>query len=254
MEQTDILLSGNRILQDTDGFMFGIDAVLLSHFASRQIKKGETVIDLGTGTGIIPLLLEKACSVGSITGLEIQKKYEEMARKSVELNGLNEKIKIVNGDIKDVSNSFSKHSFNIVTSNPPYMPFDKKQAQNDSEEKAIARHEIMCTLDDVVSAAEFLLHSHGRFFMIHRPERLSEIFVALAKYKLEPKRMRLVQPFENEAPNLVLIEARKDARPGLKLEPALIVREKAGKNKGEYTQEVQRIYKDISGSISDTSR
>ena len=254
MEQTDILLNGNKILQDTDGFMFGIDAVLLAHFASRQIKKGETVIDLGTGTGIIPLLLEKACGAACITGLEIQKKYEEMARKSVELNDLNDKIKIVNGDIKDVSSNFAKHSFNAVTSNPPYMPVDDSQAQNESEEKAIARHEIMCTLDDVISAAEFLLHSHGRFFMIHRPERIPEIFVTLAKYKLEPKRMRLIQPFENEAPNLVLIEARKDARPGLKLEPALIVREKSGINKGEYTQEVQVIYKEVSGSMSETSR
>ena len=254
MEQTDILLNGNKILQDTDGFMFGIDAVLLAHFASRQIKKGETVIDLGTGTGIIPLLLEKVCSAACITGLEIQKKYEEMARKSVELNDLNDKIKIVNGDIKDVSSNFAKHSFNAVTSNPPYMPVDDSQAQNESEEKAIARHEIMCTLDDVISAAEFLLHSHGRFFMIHRPERIPEIFVTLAKYKLEPKRMRLIQPFENEAPNLVLIKARKDARPGLKLEPALIVREKFGINKGEYTQEVQVIYKEVSGSMSETSR
>ncbi|MBP5603778.1 MAG: tRNA1(Val) (adenine(37)-N6)-methyltransferase [Treponema sp.] len=254
MEQIDTLSNNNKIIQDPDSFMFGIDAVLLAHFACGGVRAGCNVFDLGTGNGIIPLLMEKACKAASFTGLEIQKKSVDLARRSVTLNGLENKIQIVQGDIKNIATLFSKHTFNVVTSNPPYMPFDKKQAQNDSEEKAIARHEIMCTLDDVVSAAEFLLHSHGRFFMIHRPERLSEIFVALAKYKLEPKRMRLVQPFENEAPNLVLIEARKDARPGLKLEPALIVREKAGKNKGEYTQEVQRIYKDISGSISDTSR
>lgn len=254
MEQIDTLYNNNKIIQDPDSFMFGIDAVLLSHFACGGVRAGSNVFDLGTGNGIIPLLMEKACKAVSFTGLEIQKKSVDLARRSVTFNGLENKIQIVQGDIKNIATLFSKHTFNVVTSNPPYMPFDKKQAQNDSEEKAIARHEIMCTLDDVVKAAEFLLHSHGRFFMIHRPERLSEIFVALSKYKLEPKRMRLVQPFENEAPNLVLIEARKDARPGLKLEPALIVREKAGKNKGEYTQEVQRIYKDISGSISDTSR
>ena len=254
MEQTDILLNGNKILQDTDGFMFGIDAVLLAEFACRQVKRGDSVIDLGTGTGIIPLLMEKNCMASHFSGVEIQEKYAEMSARSVELNGLSEKINIVQCDIKNVNENFSKHSFNIVTSNPPYMPYDGTQAKNDSEEKSIARHEILCTLDDVVKAAEYLLHSHGRFFMIHRPERLSQIFAALQKYNLEPKRMQLIQPYEDESPNLVLIEARKDAFPGLKMEPALIVRQKYGPEKGEYTEAVKRIYEAVSGIKSETSR
>ena len=225
MEQTDILLNGNKIIQDSDGFMFGVDAVLLAEFACSQVKKDETVIDLGTGTGIIPLMMEKNCGASAFTGLEIQKKYADMAQRSVELNGLSQKIKIVNGDIKSVNGLFARHSFNIVTCNPPYMISDGTLVHNDSEEKTIARHEVLCTLEDVIAAAEFLLHSHGRFFMIHRPERLSQIFVTLAKYGLEPKRMKLVQPYQNEAPNLVMLEARKDARPGLKLESAAVVRD-----------------------------
>ena len=236
MEQTDTLLNGNKIIQDTDSFMFGVDAVLLANFALKGVGAGDSIIDLGTGNGIIPLLMEKSCRASYFTGLEIQQKSAELANRSLELNGLGDKINIVQGDIKNVAQLFPKHNFNVVVSNPPYALVSQGK-QNDKDEKSIARHEILCTLDDVVAAAEYLLHSHGRFFMIHRPERLAQIFAALYKYQLEPKRMRLIQPFENEEPNLVLIEARKDARPGLKNEPALIVRYNSGEQKGEYTKE-----------------
>ena len=245
MIQTDVLKNGNKILQDSKGFMFGLDAVLLSHFAVGQVRRGESVIDLGTGNGIIPLLMEKACGASHFTGLEIQKKQVELARQSLGLNGLEEKITIVQGDIKKVPELFAKHSFKVVVSNPPYMALDGRQAQNEKLEKSIARHELLCTLEDVVAAADYLLHSHGRFFMIHRPERLPEIFAGLLNHRLQPKRMQLVQPYADQAANLVLLEARKDARAGLKNLLSLVVRNNQGPQKGQYTKEVNDIYSSL---------
>ena len=245
MIQTDVLKNGNMILQDSEGFMFGLDAVLLSHFAAGQVRRGDSVIDLGTGNGIIPLLMEKACAASSFTGLEIQEKQVELARRSLGLNGLEEKISIVQGDIKKVSELFAKHSFNVVVSNPPYMALDGRQAQNEKLEKSIARHELLCTLEDVVVAADYLLHSHGRFFMIHRPERLPEIFDCLLKHRLQPKRIQLIQPYADQAANLVLLEARKDARAGLKNLLPLVVRNNQGPQKGQYTKEINDIYSSL---------
>ena len=224
MEQTFTLLNGNKIIQDTDGFMFGTDAVLLADFACKNTKRGDLVIDLGTGTGIIPLLMEKGCVAASFTGLEVQQKYVDLATRSVELNLLTDKIKIVQGDLKNVDQLFTRHSFNVVVSNPPYALVSQGK-QNARDEKTIARHEVLCTLEDVVAAADYLLHTHGKFFMIHRPERLAQIFVCLAKHELEPKQLQLIQPFEDEGANLVLIEARKNAQPGIKLLPTVNVRD-----------------------------
>ncbi len=245
MIQTDVLKNGNKILQDSEGFMFGLDAVLLSHFAAGQVRRDESVIDLGSGNGIIPLLMEKACGASHFTGLEIQEKQVELARQSLGLNGLEEKITIVQGDIKKVPELFAKHSFNVVVSNPPYMALDGRQAQNEKLEKSIARHELLCTLEDLIAAAEYLLHSHGRFFMIHRPERLPEIFAGLLNHRLQPKRMQLIQPYADQAANLVLIEARKDARAGLKNLLPLVVRNVQGPQKGQYTKEINAIYKSL---------
>ena len=235
--QTDTLLSGYKIIQDRKGFMFGIDAVLLSNFAFSSIKMRDSGVDLGTGNGIIPLLLVD--KVAHITGLEIQQKSAALAQKSVELNNLNEKIQVMNGDIKNVQTLFAKHAYDFVTSNPPYM-ISEHGKENPADEKAIARHEVLCKLEDVISAAEYLLKPHGKFFMIHRPFRLAEIFNCLQKYKLEPKRMCLVSPFAASEPNLVLIEARKNAQSRLKIEPEIIVYEKPG----VYTERVKTIYKE----------
>ena len=246
MEQTDTLLNGNKIIQDSDGFMFGIDAVLLAHFAMDCIKKNDSVIDLCTGTGIVPLLLEKGVPAGvSFTAIEIQEKYAGLAKKSVELNGLAEKIKIVQGDIKNAGELFTKHSFNVITCNPPYMICEQGK-NNPNDEKAIARHEVCCTLSDVCEAADFLLHTHGSFFMIHKVNRLPEIFDCLLEHKMEPKRMQLIQPFEGEEANLVLVEARKNASKGLTVCPPVIVRQSEGPYKNEYTDQVNDIYKRMS--------
>lgn len=218
--------------------MFGIDAILLADFAANSIRKNHSVIDLGTGTGIIPLLLDKNSSTKNIVGLEIQSDSAKMACESVEINNLQEKIKIVEGDIKKVSQIFKIHSFDDVISNPPYMKVNSGK-NNNFDAKSIARHEIFCNLEELIVSAEFLLKNHGSFFMIHRPERLSEIFYLCKKYKLEPKVMRFIVPFENKEPTMVLVESRKDAKPDLKVLKNLVVY----KEKGVYTDEVLSIYR-----------
>ena len=258
MEQIDTLKNGYKIIQDTKRFQFGIDAVLLADFASKGLKAGEKVIDLGTGTGIIPLLMNSrvnkaadcevtepaggvstvpAAAAVSFTGLEVQAESADMAARSVALNGLEGQIHIVNGDLRNVAELFGRHSFNVVTCNPPYM-IDEHGRGNELDAMTIARHEVLCTLEDVVAAADTLLAPHGRFFMIHRPFRLPEIFESLAKHKLEPKRMRLIHPFSDKEPNMVMIEARKNAKRRLTIEPPLVVRN----DDGEYTEEINNIY------------
>ena len=239
MEKIDVLKNGYKIIQDTERFQFGIDAVLLADFACSGVKAGEKVIDLGTGTGIIPLLMEGKLTEVSLTGLEVQEASAEMAARSVALNGLEEKIKIVHGDLCKAAELFLRHSFNVVTCNPPYM-IDEHGRANSLDAKTIARHEVLCTLEDVVAAADDLLATHGRFFMIHRPFRLPEIFSALEKHKMEMKRMRLIYPFADKEPNMVMIEARKNAKRRLTIEPPLVVRN----DDGVYTDEINKIYGD----------
>ena len=236
MEVVDTLKNGYKIIQDSEKFKFGIDAILLSHFAFNQIRNNEKVIDLGTGNGIIPLMIAKS-RANSIVGLEIQEENVELAKRSVELNQLEEKIQIIHGDIKAVEKKFTKHSFDVVISNPPYM-INEHGKQNPTEAKSIARHEVLCNLEDIISAADFLLKPNGKFFMIHRPFRLPEIFSLLTKYKIEPKRMELVSPFLQKEPNLVLIEARKNGNPRLQIEENLIVYEKPR----IYTEKINQIY------------
>ena len=237
MIKTDTLKNGYKVLQDSERFQFGIDAVLLADYASKSLKEKESVIDLGTGTGIIPLLMVNKCKTAAFTGLEVQKESADMAARSVAMNGLEGQINIVNGDLKMTDKLFDKHSFNIITCNPPYM-IDAHGRSNEQDALTIARHEVLCTLEDVVTAADYLLASHGSFFMIHRPFRLPEIFSSLEKHKMEMKRMRLIYPFADKEPNMVLIEARKNAKRRLTIEPPLIVRN----DDGEYTVEVQDIY------------
>lgn len=237
MIKTDTLKNGYKILQDSERFQFGIDAVLLADYASKSLKEKESVIDLGTGTGIIPLLMVNKCKTAAFTGLEVQKESADMAARSVAMNELEGRIQIVHGDLKEAGSLFPRHSFNVVTCNPPYM-IDAHGRNNEQDALTIARHEVLCTLEDVVIAADYLLASHGSFFMIHRPFRLPEIFSSLEKHKMEMKRMRLIYPFTDKEPNMVLIEARKNAKRRLTIEPPLIVRN----DDGEYTIEVQDIY------------
>lgn len=227
--------NGYQIIQNENGFCFGMDAVLLSGFV--KVKKGENALDLGTGTGIIPILLEAKTEGRHFTGLEIQETSADMAQRSVCLNDLNEKVEIVRGDIKEAVDLFGKASFDVVTSNPPYMT-GQHGLINPDMPKAIARHEMLCTLEDVIGQASALLKENGRFYMVHRPFRLSEIMVTMSRYRLEPKRMKLVYPFVDKEPNMVLIEGLKGGRPRVTVEKPLIVYEKPG----VYTSEIYDIY------------
>ncbi|MBQ5917986.1 MAG: tRNA1(Val) (adenine(37)-N6)-methyltransferase [Lachnospiraceae bacterium] len=231
----DLQRKGYKIIQNTEKFCFGMDAVLLSSFAS--VKAGEKVLDMGTGTGIIPILLEAKTEGEHFTGLEIQSESAEMAGRSVKLNSLEEKIDIVEGDIKEASNIFGKNIFNVVTVNPPYMN-DLHGIKNPDMPKAIARHEVLCTLEDVVREASYVLKQNGRMYMVHRPHRLVEIIQAMKKYKLEPKRIRFVHPYEDKEANMVLIEALKGGKSMVKIEKPLVVY----KDVNVYTDELLEMY------------
>lgn len=231
----DLQRKGYKIIQNTKIFCYGIDAVLLADFAKMSEK--DNAIDLGTGNGIIPMLMEARYGGTHFDGLEIQDINVEMARRSVQMNGLTGKVDIVQGDIKEASKIFGAARYDVVTSNPPYMNENHGLTNPDSH-KAIARHELLCTLDDVVREAAKLLKVGGHFYMIHRPHRLVEIINKLTEYRLEPKRIRFVHPFANKEANMVLIDAIKGANSMVKIEKPLIVYEKPG----EYTKELWDIH------------
>lgn len=231
----DLQRNGYKIIQNRDAFCFGMDAVLLSGFTI--VKEGETVLDLGTGTGIIPILLEAKTKGKHFTGLEIQVDMADMARRSVALNRLEERICIEQGDIKEASRIFGAASFDVVTSNPPYMN-DSHGLKNPYLPKAVARHEVLCTLDDVVREAARLLRPGGRFYMVHRPHRLIEIITVLTSYRLEPKRMKMVHPYVDREANIVMIEAVRGGRSMIKVEAPVIVY----KEEGSYTDEIREVY------------
>ncbi|WP_442857341.1 tRNA1(Val) (adenine(37)-N6)-methyltransferase [Butyrivibrio sp. YAB3001] len=212
-----------------------MDAVLLSGFA--QAAEGSRVLDLGTGTGIIPILMAGKTKATELIGLEIQEASAEMANRSVILNDLQTRVKIVQGDIKEAGQIFGAASFDVVTSNPPYM-INSHGLQNPDAPKAIARHEILCDLNDVIKSAAKCLKPGGKFYMVHRPFRLTEIMVLMREYKLEPKRMRLVYPFADKEPSMVLIEGARGGKPRITVEKPLIIYEEQGK----YTSEIYDIY------------
>jgi len=231
----DLQRNGYKIIQNPEKFCFGMDAVLLSSFATA--KEGEKVLDLGTGTGIIPILMEAKTDGEHFTALEIQPDSANMARRSVILNNLSEKINIVDGDIKEASNIFGKGVFNVVTVNPPYMN-DLHGIKNPHMPKAIARHEVLCNLEDVVREGAAVLKQNGRMYMVHRPHRLVEIIQMMTKYKLEPKRIRFVHPYKDKEANMVLIEALKGGKSMVKIEEPLVVYEDIN----VYTKELIELY------------
>ncbi len=231
----DLQRNGLRIIQTPGRFCFGMDAVLLTGFAA--VKPGERVLDLGTGTGIIPILLSAKTKAAELVGLEIQHESAEQADRSVRLNNLQDRVKIVEGDLKEAAGLFGAASFDVVTSNPPYM-IGSHGLRNPDESLAIARHEVLCRLEDVISQTAKVLRPGGHFYLVHRPFRLAEIISLMVQYRLEPKRMRLVYPSVDQEPNMVLIEGVRGGRSRMTVEKPLIVYSEDGK----YTPEIYEIY------------
>lgn len=231
----DLQRNGLKIIQNSEKFCFGMDAVLLSGFVGNV--RGKQMLDLGTGTGILPLLLSAKTDIEHLTGLEIQPESAEMAQRSVDMNGLSDRISIVTGDIKTADQLFELSSMDVITCNPPYM-IGQHGITNPDSPKAIARHEILCTFDDVARVTGRLLKPGGHFFLVHRPFRLVEIMNTLTKYHLEPKRMRLVHPFVDREPNMVLIEAVRGGNSRISVEKPLILFDEPD----VYTEEVREMY------------
>ena len=231
----DLGLGGLKIIQNPQHFCFGMDAVLLSSFAKAYAK--EDVLDLCTGNGIIPILLSAKTTARHITGLELLAENVALAERSVALNGLSERISLVEADVKDASALLGAGRFDVITCNPPYM----KEGQglvNDRDVVTLAKHEVEISLSDITSQAAKLLKPKGRVYFVHRPYRLAELLVAMHEAGIEPKRLRMVQPFADKKPNLVLVEGAKGAKAFLEVEAALVVYEDVGK----YTDEVLGMY------------
>lgn len=231
----DLQYKGLKLIQKKDGFCFGVDAVLLANFA--DIRKNDRVIDLGTGTGIIAVLLAAKTGARSITGLEIQSQMAEMAARSVELNDLGNKVEIVCGDIKNALHMFGLSSFDAVVTNPPYIHVGGGLT-NPSDTKAISRHEILCTLEDIINTSSRILVPGGRFSMIHRPERLADIIYLMRCNSIEPKYLRFVHPSPYKKPNLILIKGIRNGNPQLKVMEPLYVYDEYG----NYSKEINEIY------------
>ena len=231
----DLQYKGLKLIQKKDGFCFGADAVLLANFA--DIRKNDKVLDLGTGTGIIAILISAKTAASSVTGLEIQPEMSEMAERSVKLNSLENKLDIVCGDIKNALQLFGQSKFNAVVTNPPYMN-KGGGLLNPSDTMAVSRHELLCTLEDVISVSSRLLAPGGRFAMVHRPERLADIIFLMRSHGVEPKYLRFVHPSPYKKPNMVLVRGMRGGKPQLKvLEPLYVYDETGG-----YSKEINEIY------------
>lgn len=230
----DLQIKDYKIIQSLDGFKFGIDAVLIANFC--RLKKGNIGVDIGTGTGIIPIILVAKSEISKVYALEIQDEVADMAKRSVLLNGLSESIEIINDDLKNKSNLFDKASMDFVVSNPPYFKIDT--LKSDNIKKLISRHEVKCNLSDIMETASYLLKPNKPFFIIHRPDRLVDLIELARKYKLEPKEIRFIHPNVAKAPNLVMIKYVKAANSGMKfLDPLYVYNEE-----GQYSDEINRIY------------
>jgi tRNA1Val (adenine37-N6)-methyltransferase len=233
----DLLIDQLRVIQHEEEFCFSLDAILLAHFVT--VRRGSRAVDLGTGTGVIALLLT-ARGIGHVTGLEISPYMADMAARSVSLNDLEEKVTIRQGDLCDIKESFSSDSYDLVVSNPPYRPVDGGYI-SPNDKVARAKHEVTATLEDVVSAARYLLkYRRGRFAMVHLPERMAEILTAMSRADIEPKRLQLVYSSLDRKPTMLLVEGVRGAKPGLEVLPPLIVY----KPDGSYSDEIMQYYKE----------
>lgn len=235
----DLEFKGLKIIQNERGFCFGIDSVLLSDFA-KNIKKNSLVLDLGTGTGIIPILLCGKTELKKIIGVEIQKEVSDMAKRSSKLNNLEDRFQVLNEDILNLNKIYENQTFDAIVTNPPYKKKDTGII-NEDERKIISRHEITAKLEDFIKVSKDLLKDKGEFYMVHRPERLVDIFSLLRKYKIEPKELRFVYSNINKPPKLVLVKGIKNSKSFLKVDKNLYIYD----DKGNYTNEILKIYNKI---------
>ena len=232
----DLERNGYKIIQNPEVFCFGIDAILLAHFA-KVTKASQKILDIGTGTGIIPILMHAAYQKGNYIGIDIQPDMVEMANRSSKLNQIEESVKFLNVDIKGFKEYFTSEEFDIITTNPPYMK-GEAGLKNEHPSIEVARHEVACTLEDIIAASSYMLKNKGKFYMIHRPHRLVDIMSHMRNYKIEPKRIRFVHPKPNKAPTMVLIEGVRNGGPELRVESPLMVYNE----QGVYTDEIYDIY------------
>lgn len=238
----DLQFKGLQLIQNSEYFSFGVDAVLLARFSAP--KDNDEVIDLGTGTGIIPIMVSGLCNAENIVGIEIQECMCDMFSRSIQLNNLENRVRVVHDDIKNSEHIFERESFSLVISNPPYIK-EGKGIVNEHSQKAISRHEVLCTLDDVAKSAGYLLKTKGRFALINKPERIIECFDAMRKYGIEPKKAQLIFPKSDKIPSAVMIEGVKGAKEGFKfLRPIIIMNDN-----GEYTVSIRDIYSDKGSEI-----
>ena len=237
----DLEYKGLKIIQNKEGFCFGVDSVLLSDYA-KKIKKNSVVVDIGTGTGIISLLLCKKTELSKIYGIEIQEDVAEMANRSAILNNLENKFEIINANIKNIGDYLEPHKIDVVVTNPPYKKADTGVKSIDKKQ-LISRHEVECTLEDIIKNASKLLKDLGEFYMVHRAERLVDIMCLLRKYKLEPKNIRFVHSKASDKPDLILVRAVRCAKEFLKIDKPLIIYN----DNGEYTEEIYKIYDKVKG-------
>ena len=231
----DLQLDGIHLIQKEDGFRFGVDAVLLANFANVKFK--HTVIDLCTGTGIVPFIIKGKRKPKKVIGVEIQSEFVEMANRSKEINKFGDDIEFIEGDLKDEKLLKQLPKADVLTVNPPYK-LRNAGIVNETDKLSIARHEIMCTLEDVIASSRKLLKDGGRMFIVHRPERLADIFTIMRKYKIEPKRVQMVHPNTKKAANIVLVEGQSDGGAFLKWEAPLFVYDE----NGNYSEEINKIY------------
>ena len=235
-ERLDYLLAEElRIIQSPSVFSFSLDAVLLAKFISIPIAKGE-IVDLCSGNGVIPLMMSRRTKA-KLTGVEIQERLYDMAVRSIEYNGLNEQIKMIHGDIKDIYKEIGTSKYDAVSCNPPYFQTPKSDEHNQNEHFAIARHEILCNLEDVMKTSSQLLKQGGKAAFVHRPGRLMDILSLMRKYRLEPKRLQFVYPKAGKEANMILVEGIKDGNPDLKVLPPFYVYDR----NGEYTAEAKAM-------------
>lgn len=232
----DLGLKSLKIIQNDKWFCFGIDSVLLSDFA-KNIKKGSKVIDLGTGTGIISILLCGKTNLSNVVGVDIQEDVCEMANRSVKLNNLEKYMEIVCDNINNLKNRYDRCTFDVVVTNPPYKK-ENTGLKNNEKQKEISRHEICASLDDFLNISFYLLKDKGEFYMVHRPERLVDVIDVMRRNKIEPKSIRFVYSNKDKAPVLFLVKGVKNSKSFLKVMPNLYIYD----NDGNYTEEIKKIY------------